>query len=101
MGFCPSVFSLSSKNPMSGTIHSHCASTALSSFLCHFVLDHSCELGIQQDELRDVSIKRLQLHRIRLVAGRVAAAIPEVQRVLQVLVLRVVQVRQEAAEQNQ
>lgn len=61
----------------------------------------SSELRIQQHQLRDVPVERLQLHRVRLVARRVPASVPQVERVLQVFVLRVVQVGEEPAEQNQ
>jgi hypothetical protein len=43
----------------------------------------------------------LEFDRIRLVTGRVPAAVPQVERVLEVFVLRVVQIHQEATDQDQ
>jgi hypothetical protein len=43
---------------------------------------NSSELRIQKDELGDIGVVGLQLHRIGLIAGRVAAAVPQVKRSL-------------------
>jgi hypothetical protein len=53
-------------------------------------VEDSGELWIQKNKLCDIGIVGLQLHWIRLVAGRVTAAIAKIKRSLEVLILCVI-----------
>ena len=60
----------------------------------------SRKLRIQKNELRYIGVIGFQFYWIRLVSGWVAAAVPKVKRSPEVLILGVVQVRQEPGKEN-